>query len=198
MSGSHSHLSSLVLVERARASDSTAIAALYERYRDRLRAALRRKLRNNFAGAQLESEDVVHDGILAALRKIDRFEYRGQGSFLAWLLRVSERELLMRLRAQRADRRDARRERDLEAAGDVADLGASPSEMAVGNEIEGQIERALAAMPARERDVIILRRYLDFDAAEIAEELGLPSAGAARALLSRAQTKLAMQLDVDA
>lgn len=185
----------MVLVERARANDETAVAALYERYRGRLRSALRKKLGASFLEAHVDSDDVLHDGILAGLAKIERFEYRGSGSFLAWLLTITERELLMRLRAQRAQRRDTRRERPIDAAGDVPDGAASPSQVAVGNETEELLRRALDSLSERERDVIILRRYLSLDAAEIAEELSLTSAGAARALLSRAQTKLAIALD---
>lgn len=196
MSGSsHSHLSSLALVERARQHDARAIAELYDRSRDRLRRALRRRLGSSFAQAQVDSEDAVHDGIVAALKKIDQFEYRGQGSFLAWLLRVTENELRMRVRAQHAERRDVRRERELDEAHGVATPDASPSQVAAGNEAEALLQRALARMPDRERDVIVLRRYMDMDATEIAEELALPSRGAARALLSRAQAKLAVLLE---
>ena len=196
MASSPSQLSSIVLVKRARARDADAIAMLYERYRERLRVALRKKLGSAYQKARVDSEDVVQDGILAALQRIDSFEYQGQGSFLAWLLRVSERELLMRLRAQGAKRRDAGRERPLDEALDLAGAEASPSQVAAGRETEAQVERALDSLAAQERDVIVLRRYLGLDSKEIAEELSLVSAGAVRALLSRAQAKLALALEL--
>ncbi len=196
MAASPSDLSSIVLVRRARARDAGAIGMLYERYRERLRVGLRKKLGSSYQKARVDSEDVVQDGILAALQRIDSFEYEGHGSFLAWLLRVSERELLMRLRAQGAKRRDTRRERPLDEALDLAGGEASPSQVAAGRETEAQVEHALASLASQERDVIVLRRYLGLDAKEIAEELGLVSAGAARALLSRAQAKLALALEL--
>jgi RNA polymerase sigma-70 factor (ECF subfamily) len=191
-------VSSQVLVRRARERDASAIASLYERYRDRLRAALRKKLGPRYRRALLDSEDAVHDGILAALHGIERFEYREQGSFLAWLLRVAETEVLQRLREQRAAMRDRDREVPLELAAAEASPAATPSEVAAGHETEERIERCLAALSAQEREVIVLRRYVELSNDEIRDELGLPSAGAARALLSRAQARLAVLLEESA
>ena len=57
------------------------------------------------------------------------------------------------------------------------------------------MKRCLERLGEREREVIILRRYLDLSADEIQVEMKLPSPGAARALLSRAQAQLAAHLD---
>jgi RNA polymerase sigma-70 factor (ECF subfamily) len=190
-------LSSLSLARRARAMDQDAVALLYERYGPRLRLALRRKLGGVRGQGLLDSEDLMHDGILAALHGIESFEYRGEGSLLAWLLRVAERELLMRLRAQRTLKRDRGREKPLDAARSQIDPAEGPSDTAEKREEIRRLEAALETLPERERDVIVLRRFMDFDNEEIAVELELPSAGAARALLSRAQSRLALALDED-
>jgi RNA polymerase sigma-70 factor (ECF subfamily) len=184
-----------VLVQRARQRDSAAIAVLFDRYRDKLRLALRRKLGENYRRALLDSEDAVQDGILAAISSLDQFEYRGSGSFLAWVLRVAEREVLQRVRAQQALMRDRHRQVDIEDVGDpIADID-SPSQVAQGHETEQLVQDCLEQLGEREREVIVLRRYLALDANEIHVEMKLPSPGAARALLSRAQTQLAAMLD---
>lgn len=188
-------VSSLVLVKRAQRRDPRAISALFERYRDRLRGALRKKLGDKYRRALLDSEDAVQDGILAALGSIERFEYRESGSFLAWLLRLAETEVLQRLRSQRALMRDRDREVALDAARHEPGQDASPSEIAAGRETEAMIARCLEQLAAREREVIVLRRYLELSTDEIQEELGLPTAGAVRALLSRAQARLAVLLE---
>ncbi len=188
-------LASHVLVERARNRDSAAISILFDRYRDQLRLALRRRLGDNYRRALLDSEDAVQDGILAALSDLDQFEYRGSGSFLAWVLRVAEREVLQRLRTQRAQKRDQRRQVALDQGTNPAAEQASPSQVAAGRETEELIQRCLEQLGEREREVIVLRRYLDLTADEIHVEMKLPTPGAARALLSRAQARLAAALD---
>lgn len=188
-------LASHVLVERARNRDSAAISILFDRYRDKLRSALRKRLGDTYRRGLLDSEDAVQDGILAALSDLDKFEYRGSGSFLAWVLRVAEREVLQRLRAQRAQMRDRSRQVELEVAGDPTAGDDTPSQIAAGNETEALIQSCLEQLEDREREVIVLRRYLDLTAEEIHVEMKLPTPGAARALLSRAQARLAALLD---
>lgn len=190
-------LASRVLVERARQRDEEAIAQLFERYRDRLRVALRRRLGDEYRNDLLDSEDAVHDGVLAALREIDRFEYGGEGSFLAWLLRISENRVVQRLRAQRAQKRDRGHLRALGATEEPLGTEATPSQMAEAREAEERIQQGLAKLDVREREVVVLRRYLDLSTEEVREEFGLPTTGAVRALLSRAQAKLAAILDED-
>lgn len=187
-------LPSEILVRRAQERDPAAVAELYARYRERVRSALRRLLGPMYR-ATLDSEDALHDAIVAALAKLEGFRYRGEGSFLAWLLRVARNEALMRMRAQRAGKRDRGREVPLSEAPEPPALEATPSAVAQGRETEDLVREALDRLDANEREVIVMRRYLDLDASQIAEAMELPSPGAARALLSRAQAHLAVLLD---
>ncbi|MCB9881445.1 MAG: RNA polymerase sigma factor [Planctomycetes bacterium] len=181
------------LVARAQARDQEAIDELFERYRDRLRSALRRLLGGRYRHAVADSEDAAQDAIVAALTRIDAFEYRGEGSFLAWLLKCAEFEILQRLRSLSAQKRNpgALGRLDATNAPEPAADEASPSQVAGGKEFEERLRQCLDELPTRERDIIMLRRYLGLDTEEIRVELDLPTAGAVRALLSRAQARLA-------
>jgi RNA polymerase sigma factor (sigma-70 family) len=64
-------------------------------------------------------------------------------------------------------------------------------------ELSERIRAALQQLPDREREIIVLKRYLELDSDEICAELGLPSEGAVRALLSRAQARLSGLLSRD-
>ena len=68
---------------------------------------------------------------------------------------------------------------------------ASASQVHDEAEMAERIRDALQQLPDREREIIVLRRYMELDTAEICEEMGLPTEGAVRALLSRAQARLA-------
>ena len=185
-----------ILVQRAKGGDGSAAGGLFERYRSRLRRALGRMVPRGHQGVPFDSEDVTQDAILQALRGIERFEYRGDGSFLAWLLQTARHELLHRLRAGRAQKRRGQHV-SWSVAGDRASPEASPSQMAIGDELEQRVQACLERLPERERSAMLLTRYLDASAAEMQEELDLPTPGAARALLSRAQARLMRLLDAD-
>ena len=95
------------LVNRALEQDRDAIDLLFQRYRDRLRTALRKLIGPKYRVLMADSEDATHDAILSALRRLHQFEYRGEGSFLAWLLKGAEYEIIRRIRALETKKRSA-------------------------------------------------------------------------------------------
>lgn len=182
------------LVRRAQGDDRDALATLLSRYRGRLRSALQRMFGDTLQRGQMDSDDAAQDAIVAAMNGIHGFEHRGEGSFLAWLLQTARNEVRQRLRAEQARKRGGDGRVDLDVVSEPRSAEPSPSQVAGVRELEERVQAALARLPADEREVIVLRRYLDAEFDEIAAELDLPTAGAARALLSRAQSRLAREL----
>jgi len=181
------------LVSRALDQDRDAIDLLFQRYRDRLRSALRKLIGPKYRLLMADSEDATHDAILSALRRLHQFEYRGEGSFLAWLLKGAEYEIVRRIRALETQKRTAVGGLvgiDETTEGLIAAKDATPSQMHDESELAERIRVALQQLPDREREIIVLRRYLELDTDEICAEMGLPTEGSVRALLSRAQARL--------
>jgi RNA polymerase sigma-70 factor (ECF subfamily) len=188
------------LLSRALEQDREAIDALFRRYRDRLRSALRKLIGPRYRMLLADSEDAAHDAILSALNRLHQFEYRGEGSFLAWLLKGAEYEIIRRVRAIEAKKRTAEGgvvSLDTAVEQAVVAKDATPSQFLDENELAERVRTALQELPDREREVIMLRRYLELDTEEICAEMGLPTAGAVRALLSRAQARLSGLLSRD-
>ena len=181
------------LVSKALEQDREAIDLLFRRYRDRLRTALRKLIGPKYRLLMADSEDATHDAILSALRRLHQFEYRGEGSFLAWLLKGAEYEIVRRIRALETRKRTATGglvALDEQVEQTIPAKDATPSQQHDESELAERIREALAQLPDREREIIVLRRYLELDTDEICAEMGLPTEGAVRALLSRAQARL--------
>jgi RNA polymerase sigma-70 factor (ECF subfamily) len=181
------------LVSRALDQDRDAIDLLFQRYRDRLRNALRKLIGPKYRVLMADSEDATHDAILSALRRLHQFEYRGEGSFLAWLLKGAEYEIVRRIRALETKKRTAigglvGLDENVEEM--IAGKDATPSQVHDETELAERVRVALQQLPDREREIIVLKRYLELDTNEICAEMGLPTEGAVRALLSRAQARL--------
>ncbi len=188
------------LVSRALANDREAVEALFVRYRDRLRAALRKLVGPKYRLLLADSEDATQDAILSALRRLNQFEYRGDGSFLAWLLKGAEFEIVRRVRAIETQKRSAARanvDLDTQLVRVLPGKDPSPADILDEQEMAERVRQALSQLPDREREVIVLRRYLELDNDEICAEMGLPTAGSVRALLSRAQARLSGLLSRD-
>jgi RNA polymerase sigma-70 factor, ECF subfamily len=131
------------------------------------------------AGNRAAAEDAVQEALARAWERGDhgdRIE-----SLPAWVTRVALNLARSRLRRARAESRA--RLRITHAGGPGPD----------GTEIRLDIERALAALPRRQREVTVLRYYLGLDVAETAATLDV-STGTVKTCLHRARRALAVAL----
>jgi RNA polymerase sigma factor (sigma-70 family) len=128
-----------------------AIEAIYrERGADFFRFALARASDPELA------RDAVQEGFARAIRSAHTF--RGSGSLEAWIGRCVLNAAI-----------DAGRGVAAQALDERMDTGAAPSIETT----DGSVRDALRRLPARQRDALFLRYYLDFDYATIAETLGV-------------------------
>ena len=123
--------------------------------------------------------------LLAALDKVEGFEYRKDGAFLAYLRRILQNRI--RDEVRRAGRRPAQAELPQEFPAE----GPSPLEQAMGKEALERYERALENLRPEQQEAVMLRMELGFTYPEIAMALGSPSPNAARMTVTRGLVRLA-------
>ena len=127
------------------------------------------------------AEDAVQEALVKAWIRSDRG--RQVESLAAWVVTVALNETRHRWRRAVLERR-------------ARSAIAGPSDRAVPpNEDRIEVERALATLPRREREVAVLRYLLGFDTRETAGVLGVGE-GTVKSSLSRARTHLADALRV--
>ena len=145
------------VVRRVRGGDSAAFAVLVARYRDRLgRYAVR------MLGNREDAEDAVQEAFVRAYRSLPRCE---PNRFGPWLFTI----LVNRCRTLGAQR--ARRERVLAPAVEGFDgaTEADPAEREAWNET---VRWAVARLPARYREALLLKHVEDLSCDEMAELTG--------------------------
>ena len=179
------HLESTAsLLARVRSGDVSAHDDLVRRYFQILSRWAHGRLPAS-ARDLVDTDDLVQVTLLHALDKVERFEPRREGAFLAYLRRI----LLNQIRDQI---RTARRRPIREALSEqVNAVGPSPLEEAIGNETFAAYEQALARLPEEQQEAIIMRVELGFTHQQVAEALGCPSADAARMLVARGLVRIA-------
>ncbi len=177
------------LVERSRRGDRVARETLFLRFREPLSRFLHLRLPAPARGL-LDTEDVVQEVCAIALASLDRFEYRGIGSFWAYLRRVG------RNRVAKAWRRSVLA--PAAVSGPLRDpmaTASSPLCALVGKEELEAFEEALGRVPARSREALLLRFELGLGFESIAAECGFPSADAVRMAIGRAMERVARELN---
>lgn len=175
---------SLRLLARARSGDAAALDALLLRYLPRLRrwAAGRLPLA---ARAEVDTEDLVQDTMMNAVRHLDRVEVRDSAALQAYLRQALANRLID------AYRRGHRRGTTVEIDSGLAAEDTSPLEAAIGGEALARYEEALRQLKPLDRQAVILRIELCYPYEEVAAMLGKTSAATARVAVSRALTRLA-------
>lgn len=84
-----------LLLHRIKEGDNKALQQLYERYIGHAMAVGLRYVPN-----RADAEDVVQDSFIKILTTVTKFEYRGEGSLKAWVMRVVTNEAINFLRKQ--------------------------------------------------------------------------------------------------
>ncbi len=169
------------LVERARSGGQQAFEELCLGLRERLLATIRSRL-GPAAHQGTDPEDVLQASFAKALQSMQRFEWRGDGSFRRWLESIAIHETLDVVRHQ-GRRTMLRIDRDL--TGD----GTSPSKGIRRRERLDRLEVSMKALSPDYRTVLRLSRMDGLSIKEIANQMGR-SESAVKNLLLRATKQL--------
>lgn len=77
------------LLDLAARRDHAAMKAIYDRYVEYLAAACAR-----YVGDENDRKDVLQEAFIKIFTSLDKFEFRGEGSFKAWMVRITVNEAL--------------------------------------------------------------------------------------------------------
>ncbi|MBI5711713.1 MAG: sigma-70 family RNA polymerase sigma factor [Candidatus Eisenbacteria bacterium] len=179
--------STFVLLERIRQGDPAARERLLARYLPILRSWAHGRL-PAYARGMADTDDLVQITLVRALNRLEAFEQRHDGAFLAYL----RQSVLNTLRQE--IRRSVRHPSGAETDDARPDLSASVVEQVVGRETLALYEAALMELTEDQREAAILRLEFDLSYPEIAEAMGKSSANAARMLVVRALVRLSERL----
>lgn len=172
-----------LLVARSREGCHDAYAELIGRHRDRIyRFCL------GWTGNAQDAEELCQDVFVRAYSALPR--YQGEQHFAAWLFRIARNRCHDHHRSRA--RRDASMNRPLESSGvvDFTAPGLSPDETAADSEALAKLRQAIASLPERLREVLVLCGVEGLSQEECAELLGC-SRRAVEGRLYRARQELA-------
>ncbi|WP_233563073.1 RNA polymerase sigma factor [Micromonospora musae] len=142
-------------------------------------------------GAGPDAEDVVQEAFVKGYRKLAR--YRGEASFRSWLLAIVANETRNLHRSR--TRRDGLLLRAAAADPDSEVTGDSAVSAVLAAERRAMLVEALRRLPAKDREVIVCRFFLDLNEEETVTTLGWPR-GTVKSRTSRALAKLRAMLDL--
>jgi len=134
-----------------------------------------------------DAEDIAQESLIRAYRKWA--DLRDPSRFRAWIVRISFRLALDRWRsAKRRERRES-----AWALPETRPVPPTAEQIAVSNEFQVRLERALEELPDKSRLVVILSAIQGYTLEEVASILDIP-VGTVKSKLFFARKKLAEKL----
>ena len=164
-------------IERARAGDQQALAAVYDWYLPRVYRYILSRL-----GDVAEAEDLTEDIFLRMLGAIADYKRTGV-PFSAWLFRIARNHLVSYYR-KNGNRKDHGTLQET-----MADSRPDPASIVETQLMLGEVAQAVQRLPDAQRDVIALRFAVGLSIAETAQVLGKRQ-GNVKALQHKAVTRL--------
>ncbi len=155
------------LVQAAQSGDSAAFGQLVDRWDRKIRGAIYRVL-----GSDDEARDLTQEAFFKAYRGLPSFKQEAR--FSSWLYQIALNLCRDRMRRKRGRIHMSLEELELAGSARLIESGPSVQEMAEAGELSRVVATAVAALPAEQREVIVLKEYQELTFAEIAEVLALP------------------------
>ena len=185
------------LLGRLRAGDEDAFMELVDRY-----GPLMLRIARAHTPSRAVAEEVVQEAWLGVLTGLERFE--GRSSLKTWLLRIVANRARTRGERERRsvplsslegdDEHSVDPSRFLQTGAWETPPEAWPEERVLAGETLEQVKRAIATLPPRQQEVIVLRDVEGWDAEDVSNALQI-SDGNQRVLLHRARAKVRNELE---
>jgi RNA polymerase sigma-70 factor (ECF subfamily) len=175
------------LVQLAKQGDTHAFEELFRQHYSACLKRARWMIRN-----RSDAEDEVQNACWKAFQRLDQF--RGEGTFSAWLSRIVENQCLMRIREERQLRflhLDEASESNIriELVAQMMD----PEDELGDQQIDRLLRREISRIPPLLRNVMLLYDVEELPMPEVAARLGL-SVPAAKSRLMRARVEMRARL----
>ena len=157
-----------LLIERFLQGDKRAFEVLVVKYQRRIAALIERIVRNGAV-----AEELTQETFIKAYRALPQF--RGESRFSTWLHTIARNTAVGHVgsgqaQADRAAGSGEQPDDDIGSAG----TSPSPEEELVSRQLYDTIQRAIAELPAPQREALLLREVEGLSYAEIAERLKTP------------------------
>jgi RNA polymerase sigma factor (sigma-70 family) len=175
------------LLDRAKQGDAEALDRLLQRIMPALRRWSHGRLPQGARGL-LQTDDLVQDTVIAAMRNLSNFEMRHQGALQAFLRTCVANRIRDIARALKP------RPEAVPLPDHLVDRDVSPLEKAIGQENIARYEGALKRLSAGDQEAIIGRLELQYSYEELAVALNRDTPAAARMAVKRAMGRLAEEM----
>ncbi|MDR2938211.1 MAG: sigma-70 family RNA polymerase sigma factor [Prevotellaceae bacterium] len=148
--------------------DNTAFEALLERYRKKVYTYIYLMVKRREV-----ADDVFQETFIKVVHSLKEGKYEDSGKFLPWVSRIAHNKVIDYFRNQHQSNECCgdNGEWSAVAGNDFSDLNAE--DKAVHIQIRKDVRQMLDYLPADQREIVVMRHYMEMSFKEIAEQLNV-------------------------
>lgn len=147
--------------------DEQALEILIYRYKNRVYSFIYSKVSDRDV-----SEDIFQDTFIKVIQTIKRGQYREEGKFLPWVLRISHNLIIDYFRKNKK-LSSVNSSEDFDIFDFISDDSLNAENQIVKEQILSDLRKLVDELPDDQREVLLMRIYRDMSFKEIAEETGV-------------------------
>ena len=154
------------LIQQFLQGDESGISRLFNKHQDRLYTYIFFLVKK-----QEVAEDVFQDAFIKAFNSIKAGKYKDDGRFFPWISRIAHNLVIDYFRIQKKNKMISGDEQDDKIFVDNSTFNVEDS--LVNRQVLNDIKGLLEYLPNDQREVIVMRNYLDMSFKEIADITGV-------------------------
>ncbi len=157
------------LVRKYLSGDKSAINVVIERHRARVYNYIAMMVRDSAT-----ADDIFQETFVKAIASIEAGKYVDGGKFVSWLLRIAHNQVIDYFRANK-NRKHITSD---DVGFDIISIGNGSFEQNAEDgmirfQTDSQIQKLVETLPAEQREVVVMRHFMNLSFKEIAEQTGV-------------------------
>lgn len=157
-----------MLIEAYIAGDESAISTLFTQYRSKIYNYILLVVKNNTI-----ADDIFQELYIKVSQSLKKGKYTDNGKFLSWVLRIAHNQIIDHYRILKQHKNFSIEDSKIAFESDNSTMEINIEDKMVEQQVKTDIRRLVDALPIEQREVVIMRHYLDMSFKEIAANTGV-------------------------
>lgn len=157
-----------MLIQAYMAGDESAMTSLITMYRSKIYNYILLVVKNDVI-----ADDIFQELYIKVSQSLKKGKYADNGKFLSWVLRIAHNQIIDHYRMLKQRKNVSLENTKVAYESDQVAMEDSIEDKMIGQQVKTDIRRLVDALPMEQREVVIMRHYLDMSFKEIATNTGV-------------------------
>lgn len=150
------------------AGNETAITDLIERHRKKIYNYILMMVKNGQV-----ADDIFQEAFIKIINSLRNGKYAENGKFISWALRIAHNQVIDHFRGSKKPMHITSDDAGFDILNNKKLADPNIEEVIIQGQRDQQVRNLIDHLPAEQREVVVLRHYLDLSFKEIAQQTGV-------------------------